>query len=188
MKSLTFIIAVLFQTLMLNDTLAKNETSKSSKSHEEHQDVEKNHEHEEDDHGKEHDGENHHDEGEHSEESNPKVGADKGILEASKEKGFKISPEAYKNFEIKTIKLENTGPWILPLKARMLSQEEVNLYRLREGFIKRIDFSLVSKAGSNMNILSKELKSGDEVIIHGIGFVRIAELAAYGGAPEGHSH
>jgi len=128
-----------------------------------------------------------HQEKEHEEE-NSNVGPEKGIVKANEEQGFILSPEATKNFEIKTMKLVGVGPWTVPDSARMLSKEEVNLYRIRNGFIKRIDFKLISKSGSLVKILSSDLATGDEVITNGVGFVRIAELTAFGGAPEGHSH
>lgn len=47
-------------------------------------------------------------EGEESEESeSAKVGPDKGILEANEHEGFKLSPEALRNFNIKTQKLRS---------------------------------------------------------------------------------
>jgi len=138
------------------------------------------------DHGKE-DVHEKYQEKEHEEE-NSNVGPDKGIVRADEEQGFVLSPEAFKNFEIKTIKLVGNGPWTVPQVARMLSKEEVNLYRIRNGFIKRIDFKLFSKIGSSLKIQSSDLATGDEIITNGVGFVRIAELTAFGGAPEGHSH
>lgn len=122
------------------------------------------------------------------EEQNASVGPDKGIMEAHEDDGFKLSAEAIKNFEIETKKISNSPPWGIPISARLVSGEEINIYRLRQGFYKRIDFTLVSKAGENMNIKSADLKAGDEVVIHGVGLLRAAELVAFGGEPEGHGH
>ena len=121
-------------------------------------------------------------------EENSKVGPDKGILKADKELGFILSPEAVKNFSIKTSILTGVKPWILPASARVFSQNEVNFFRIRNGYIKRIDFKTLSSQASLLKKDSVDLMNGDEVIIQGMGFVRIAELAAFGGAPEGHSH
>lgn len=145
---------------------------------------------EKDDHGhaaKE--SEHEHEEGEHGEEEGASnVGPDKGIIEASAENGIRLSPEALKNFDIRTLKLTGSGPWSIPTSARLLAGEEVNIYRVRDGAFKRIDFNITKKTPDNMTINSADLKSGDEIVISGIGFLRIAELAAFGGAPEGHSH
>jgi len=127
-------------------------------------------------------------EGHEGEEQSASVGPEKGITEAHEDEGFKLSTEAIRNFEIETKKIVNSPPWLLPVSARLVSGEEINIYRLRQGFYKRIDFTLVSKLGENMNIKSDDLKAGDEVVIHGVGLLRAAELVAFGGEPEGHGH
>ncbi len=116
-------------------------------------------------------------------ETGASIGPDKGILEASERKGIKISPEALKNFEIKTIKLKGDGPWSIPKSAILYSGEEINLFRLRDGFFKRIDFQKTHNL-----VDSDDMRENDEIVISGLGFLRTAELAAFGGAEHGHSH
>jgi hypothetical protein len=124
----------------------------------------------------------------HEKEGSANVGPNKGILEASAEDGIKLSPEALKNFAIRVQKLSGPAPWIIPASARLLSGEEVNLYRLRDGRYKRIDFEVLKRTGDQLTITSRDLRASDEIALSGIGFLRTAELAAFGGAPEGHSH
>ncbi len=153
--------------------------------HSEHPEMGKPHEHEEVE--KEHDSkEGHaHDEGEEKAQG---VGPEKGILVASESNGIKLSPEALKNFEINTQKLMGNGPWTLPSSARLQSGEETNLFRLRNGFFKRIDFTQSQRNSQQFVASSQELRGGDEVVVAGVGYLRIAEVTAFGGAPEGHSH
>ena len=92
------------------------------------------------------------------------------------------------NFEIKTQKLTGNGPWTLPSSARFQSGEETNIFRLRNGFFKRVDFTQGKRDAQQFVASSKELKDGDEVVVAGVGYLRIAEVTAFGGAPEGHSH
>lgn len=147
------------------------------------------------DHGDEHghsEGEEHgHDEekahGHVREEGSSQVGPEKGVLEASESKGFKLSPEAIKNFNLKYISVEATS-LKLPAEAILHAKEEKSIYRLRDGFLKRVDFKVITRSRTEYSIESKELKSGDQVLVRGLGFVRMAEIAAFGGAPEGHSH
>lgn len=124
----------------------------------------------------------------HDEETPASVGADKGILEASEKKGFKLSPEALKNFDLKMQKLSGDGPWTVSKSARVLSGEEVNLYRVRAGFFKRIDFEVIKKTETHLTVDSDDLRENDEIVLQGMGFLRIAELAAFGGVADGHSH
>lgn len=116
------------------------------------------------------------------------VGPEKGIVEASERSGFKLSPEALKNFELKLKKLSGDGPWSVPNSVIVHSGEEVNVFRLRNGFFKRIDFHIIKKSESEITIDSGDLREGDELVISGLGFLRIAELAAFGGVAHGHSH
>ncbi|AZZ37301.1 hypothetical protein CIK05_11045 [Bdellovibrio sp. qaytius] len=158
-----------------NEAAHKHDESKEhaeNKKHDDHHESEKN----------EH--------GDHKEEAevNAQVGADKGILEADKEKGFKLSPEAEKNFQINKIKIVTSTSIELPLTAIATSTVEVNVYRFREGFYKRIDFIQLSKNQNKIFIKSPELKVGDEVAVSGLGYLRVTEIAAFDGAPEGHSH
>lgn len=139
-------------------------------------------------HGKEgHEDEHGHEEEKHEEE-NSKIGNGKGIISASEDKGFELSPEAVKNFSFTTIKLSGDFPWILPDSALLLSQDEINIYRIREKIIKRVDLEVIKKTEGSIWIKSFDLKNGDSVIISNVGFIRIAELTAFGGAEEGHSH
>ena len=125
---------------------------------------------------------------EEEEEGSSQVGLDKGILEADEHQGIKLAPEAARTFSLKTINLTGNGPWSVPASAKLHSGEEVNLYRLRAGFYKRIDFKELRKEDGAISVAAADLRAGDQVVVGGIGFLRIAELAAFGGAPEGHSH
>ncbi len=187
-------ILVIMMYLVGFCTLA-NAVDEEKKSHEydhdtdEHKNKDKSKGHDEDkedDHGVagEHDDHGEHEEG----EENPQVGSTKGILEANETSGFKLSPEAEKNFGIQKIKVGNATLVEIPKEAILTAVSEVNIYRVREGFYKRIDFIKMKDANNLISVKSKDLKSGDEIVIRGLGFLRIAELAAFGGAPEGHSH
>ncbi len=116
-----------------------------------------------------------------------RLGLKRGITEADEHKGFKLSPEALKNFEIKTMKLGKVSPWTIPTTVVVRSGNEVNLFRVRDGLFKRIDFNLVRKNGSQLVISSPDLQGGDEIVTTGLGLLRIAELSAFGGLAEGHS-
>ncbi|HVK61315.1 MAG TPA: hypothetical protein VM432_07185 [Bdellovibrionales bacterium] len=125
--------------------------------------------------------------GDHDHESDPHEENEKGIVEASEAKGIRISPEAHKNFGIRTLGF-TSGAIVLPKSAIFFGLQEKNLYRLRDGFYKRIDFQTITKTKNEFTISSTDLKSGDQIVIEGLGFLRIAEIAAFGGVAHGHSH
>ncbi|MCK6597759.1 MAG: hypothetical protein L6Q37_05295 [Bdellovibrionaceae bacterium] len=128
-----------------------------------------------------------HEDSDHEEE-NSQVGPGKGILEANENQGIRLAPQVEINFEIKKIKWNGKAPLEVPKSAIVTSGMEVNVYRFREGFYKRIDFKEIKKEKNNITISSVDLSAGDDVVTQGTGFLRIAEIAAFGGAPEGHSH
>lgn len=164
--------------------------------HDDHDEEEKHEGHDESEHGKSdsHDdhkdekGESHEGHGDEHGEENPQVGPNKGILSANPAEGVQLSPEAEKNFEIQKMKVSNPNNFEIPKTAIVTAGLEVNLYRYRGGFYKRIDFETLNRSGNKISIRSKELKEGDEIAITGLGFLRIVEIAAFDGAPEGHSH
>ncbi len=131
------------------------------------------------DHGKNH---------EHEEEEGGKnVGPNKGVTSMDKEKGFTLSEEARKKFSIETEMITGDGPWKLPESALLLTGEEKNIYRYRNETFKRIEIQILEKNGSQFYLNSSELKSGDSVVVNGVGFIRTAELDATSGE-SGHHH
>lgn len=192
MKLLTFFFCTFFVVTLYVHAESAHEHSDVEKHIDEKHEHDKNkntdqeehadHDDEHSEHGDAHDGH-----GEHEEE-NSQVGADKGILEASEEQGIKLSPEAEKNFEIEKVVVTNSNSTNISKDAVVTSGVEVNLYRYRDGFYKRIDFMKLSKNGIILTISSKDLMKGDSIVTRGLGFILVAEIAAFGGAPEGHSH
>lgn len=196
-------LTILFSSLLIfcfyeNVGMAQ-ESKKEEHKHEEgekHDDHAKDGEEKRDDHdhgaegGEKHDD---HDEGgghggHGHEEGNENIGPGKGIVSASEEEGFQISPQAEKNFEIKRFQVPGSAQFEIPKTAIVTAGTEVNLYRYRDMHYKRVDFVFVSKGDKKVIVKSKDLKAGDEIVVLGTGLLRIAEIAAFGGAPEGHSH
>lgn len=101
--------------------------------------------------------------------------------------GFKLGDNVVKNFGLKMI--DYKGPSItIPHQAIFKGLSEVNVYRLREGLYKRIDFKTLEKTKTTIKLSSVDLSPGDKIIVDGIGFLRIAEIAASGGISDSHSH
>ncbi len=175
MKNLILVLSLIFS---LTHTFAAEE-------HHDHEEKEEAHEHHDEHNDHDEHEEDHHDE---HEEENSQVGPDKGITEASDENGIKLSPEAEKNFEIAKVAVGKDGKISISTAAIVTAGVEVNVFRYRDGFYKRIDFNKLTQTNSQITLSSKDLAAGDFVVTQGLGFLRIAEIAAFGGAPEGHSH
>ncbi|MFM6928474.1 MAG: hypothetical protein ACKOX6_08410 [Bdellovibrio sp.] len=140
------------------------------------------------DHDKDHDNEVK-TEADHGHEDAPaSVGPNKGITEFDEHSGFKLSAEAVKNFALKFQILSGKNSWSVPVSAILYSGEEINVFRVRNEFYKRVDFKVVSKDAKQTLIKSSDLQDGDQVVIEGVGFLRAAEIVVTEGAPEGHGH
>ena len=105
----------------------------------------------------------------------------------SKEDGFKLNATAMKTFEIKTVKIASQQIKISK-NAIYRGLNEVNIYRFRAGLFKRIDFKTLSQDKNDYLVSSPDLKIGDGIVVNGIGFLRMAEIAASGGLSDSHSH
>lgn len=120
------------------------------------------------------------------EESNPAVGPDKGITEASEQEGFKLSKEAKEKFEISSQKYTGEKSFSVPKSGIFFGLQKNNLFRIRGGFYRRIDFTVISKSPSQWAVSSPELRAGDEIVNNGVGYLRIVELQAGGGIADEH--
>lgn len=147
------------------------------------------HEHEDD--GDEQGGRDEHDDhdqhGEHGEEAPANVGPGKGMTSFDEHEGFSLSPEATKTFGIETQKLQGGGAWQVPVSTLVNVGAEKSVFRLRDGKYKRVIVSSAKPEQARMRIESRELKSGDQVVVKGGGFLRVAELDATSGE-SGHHH
>ena len=103
------------------------------------------------------------------------------------ENGLKLTDQSIKTFGLLYLKYTGVQTQVSK-EAIYKGLNEVNLYRLRDGFFKRIDFKTLSQNKDSYTVSSTDLKNGDQIVIKGVGFLRIAEIAASGGLSDSHSH
>lgn len=155
---------------------------KSSKKEDEHAHEEGGH----DDHGEGEEGGGH---GDHEEEEGgTRFGPGKAITAANKKDGIQLSEKATKTLGLSHITATGTGTFKLPFKSAVFFQNEVGIYRLKNGWHKLIEVELISKTTTEVVVKSSELKSGDQVAKDGVPLLRAAELEAWGGSGDGHGH
>ena len=174
-----------------HDTKDSGVKHSEEENHADHEDEESHDEHGAE-HGEDHD--EHHDEksnksqahDKEEDESSSAIGPDKGILEKSKE-GFKLSPEAIKTFELKTEVIKTKTIEIIR-HALLEIKNEKFIYRIRDGWIKKVSVSVLNKNIQKVTVDISQFKDGDLIITNGVGFVRTAELVVEEGVSHGHSH
>jgi len=124
----------------------------------------------------------------HEEEGEAKnVGPNKGIISYDEHDGFVLSSGASKNFKIEYLTLQNSAPWILPKSALVTTREDRSVYRNRGGKLLRVDVTLVSRTKDHAQVKSEDLQPGDQIVIRGAEFLRVAELDITSGE-SGHHH
>ncbi len=179
------------------DHVHKDKTESSE--HQEHKhnesdgkDTEEKHDHGEQEHAHNEEGEERGDEHVHEEheeeECGGRVGPTKAIVEASKKTGIKLSEKAIKALDITTEPINSQNTHKLPLKSLVHFQEEVGVYRQREGWFKLIEVEVLSKNSTEVTVKTQNIKPGDDVAVTGVALLRVAELEAWGGSGDGHGH
>ena len=113
-----------------------------------------------------------------------KVGPDKGITEKGPQ-GLRFSKEALATYEVTLIK-PAAGIVKLRKQALVTVKELTTIFRVRDGWYKRIPVIIVSRDKELIVVKSTELLASDEVVSSPAGFLRIAEVITEEGAS--HSH
>lgn len=126
--------------------------------------------------------------GEHEEEGGDRTGPGKAVLEASAERGMRLSEPASKRIGVKTVPVGKEPVHRLPVAALVVSEEEVGVYRLREGWFKHVDVEVVSRERGSAVVRSGDLAAGDRVVVAGAPLLRVAELDVLGGEGADHGH
>lgn len=129
---------------------------------------------------------------EHKEEIeiSSEVGPDNAVTEADPEKGFKLSDPALKTMGIKTKPVLSHPISDLPKEAIVTFQAETGVYRLRDGWFKLIE-GKVNTNGMQFQFIpqgKEDIKVGDQIVIHGVSFLRVTELDTFSGSEEGDAH
>lgn len=125
---------------------------------------------------------------EHEEGGAARTGPAKAVLEATAERGMKLSDKALKRLGVQTVRLAGTGPYRISTKALVSSKEEVGVYRLRDGWYKHVDVEVSGKERGSAVIQAKDLRPGDQVAVAGAALLRVAELDVLGGEEVDHDH
>jgi hypothetical protein len=109
---------------------------------------------------------------EHEGAGSARTGKGKAVLEATEERGLKLSEKAAKRLGIKTAKL--ASPSRIPKTALVQSAEETSVFVVRDGWFKRVH--------------ADDLKGGEMIVIAGAPLLRVAELDVLGSEEAGHDH
>lgn len=122
--------------------------------------------------------------GGHEEEGGSAVGPDKGIVESG-ERGMKLSAEAVATIKPATIPWQ-AGSFVIPYDGLVRIKESKSVFRLRDGFYKRVPAIVESRDGDKVRVRVEGLNAGDQIVVSQAGFLRIAEVIQTEGAAHHH--
>lgn len=192
MKNIKIISMTIF--LIINLAYAEGDHDHSShKGHDHSKQEEKHGDH--DDH-KGHNHSKHDDHDDHSKHSDHEghdhgaskaIGKGKAIEVVDEKKGFKLSKEAIKTLKLK---LQNVnGDEFEISKSTLVSSKSIKgVYRFRAGFFKLLSAKILKESKSGYKVKVAGVEFGDQIVINGVGLLRVTDVYSTDKSEYGHSH
>ncbi len=130
----------------------------------------------------------HADHGEHGEHGGGKaVGKGKAIEEVDENKGFKLSKEAIKTLKLK-LQTVDGNEFSIDKTTLVSSKSTKGLYRFRGGFFKFMPVELLKESKGKYLVKVKGVDFGDQIVIDGVGLLRVTDVYSTDTSEYGHSH
>ena len=102
----------------------------------------------------------------------------KAVYETS-ELGMKLTEKALVNIEVKTVRVGERSQLNCAREALVFYQDQIGVYRLREGWFKLVQVTVIKKNNLEAIIRSGELRSTDDLVVHGADLLRVSEMDAF---------
>lgn len=118
------------------------------------------------------------------EESVGGVGKNNAVTAADEHEGIQVSAKAQKAIGLQSESYQNGS---VPITALVRHQNQISVYRLRDGWYKRVPVQIEKIENGQAFIQTDELSQGDFVVVQSVALLRVAELDAFSGEV-GHSH
>jgi len=144
-------------------------------------------EHGEDEHHghEEHGEEEHHGHEEHG--GKKAIGKGKSIIEVHDKKGLKLSKEAIKTIELKLKRI--SGEIFQISKETLVTSKNLKgIYRYRNGFFKFLNVQIINNTNYGYVVKVEGWKYGDQVVISGVGLLRVSDVYSTDKSEYGHAH
>ena len=115
------------------------------------------------------------------------IGKGKAIVEVDEKKGFKLSKEAIKSLKLRLQNVE--GDQFHIAKNTLVASKDIKgVYRFRAGFFKLLTAKILKEEKGGYEVKVKGVDFGDQIVINGLGLLRVADIYSTDKAEYGHSH
>lgn len=189
-------IKIITMTILLISNLAIAEGDHDHSSHQGHDHSKQEEKHDDHDDHKGHEHSKHDDHDDHSKHSDHKghdhgaskaIGKGKAIEVVDEKKGFKLSKEAIKTLKLR---LQNVdGDEFEISKTTLVSSKSIKgVYRFRAGFFKLLNAKILKETKSGYKVKVAGVEFGDQIVINGVGLLRVTDVYSTDKSEYGHSH
>ncbi|WP_127717045.1 hypothetical protein [Halobacteriovorax sp. HLS] len=129
-----------------------------------------------------------HDHGSHEGHGGGKaIGKGKAIEEVDEIKGFKLSREAIKTLELKLNTVDGST-FKISKKTLVASKNKKGVYRFRAGFFKFMPAEITKELSDGYLVEVKGVDFGDQIVVNGVGLLRVTDVYSTDKSEYGHSH
>ena len=152
------------------------------------------------DHGKKHDNIGHKDHDDHKGHDDHKEGDDghdhgggkaigkgKAIVDVDEKKGFKLSKEAIKTLKLKLNTVDGSS-FKIKKKTLVASKNKKGVYRFRAGYFKFMQAKIIKELPNGYMVEVKGVDFGDQIVVNGVGLLRVTDVYSTDKSEYGHSH
>ena len=174
MKNIKIITITMTILLISNLAFAEGDHDHSSHKRHDHSKQEEKHD--------DHDDHKGHDHG-----ASKAIGKGKAIEVVDEKKGFKLSKEAIKTLKLR---LQNVdGDEFEISKTTLVSSKSIKgVYRFRAGFFKLLNAKILKETKFGYKVKVAGVEFGDQIVINGIGLLRVTDVYSTDKSEYGHSH
>lgn len=115
------------------------------------------------------------------------IGKGKAIEEVDEKKGFRLSKEAIKTLNLKLNTVDGSS-FKISKKTLVASKNKKGVYRFRAGFFKLLPAKITKELPDGYMVEVKGVDFGDQIVIDGVGLLRVTDVYSTDKSEYGHSH
>lgn len=132
-----------------------------------------------------------HDHGAHDDHSGhgggKAIGKGKAIEEVNEKNGFRLSKEAIKTLKLKLNTVDGSS-FKISKKTLVASKNKKGVYRFRAGYFKFLPAKIIKELPDGYTVEVKGVDFGDQIVIDGVGLLRVTDVYSTDKSEYGHSH
>ena len=131
--------------------------------------------------------EHHQDNEEHHHEGNPAIGEGKAIVKSDERLGFQLSMEAIQSLKLH-LKNVNEHNIKIDKNTLVIAKDKKGVYRYRDHYFKLVPVSIIKQIDDHYLVEINEIQFGDQIVVNGVGLLRVADIFSTDTSEYGHSH